>query len=205
MIGQTIGGIKFEGNLKVWRGSFNCSYRWLTSLRRSPEKILGEFDCSNNRLKSLEGGPRWVGKLYNAMSNQLTSLKGAPEFVGFNFSAPYNPLTSLEGAPGEVGGDVFLSECLLSSLRDIHKHFKKINGSLYVGMNPIESHVLGILYIEGLLSVLITYPNNTQLVKKLKKVNDILNRHLPNSKGHRGAIACQSELLDANLDAYAQL
>jgi hypothetical protein len=125
----------------------------------------------------------------------LTYLKGLslPEKVGGHFFCSYNKLTSLTGAPKEVGGNFSCANNMLTSLEGIHKQIKKINGIFFSQRNPINSHVLGLLLIEGITDI---YLDNEQ-------VQDILNKHL--GKGKAGVLAARQELLDADLDDYAEL
>jgi hypothetical protein len=116
-------------------------------------KWEGVFDCRHNQLTSLEGAPSSVGGDFYCFSNKLTSLEGAPSSVGGIFACSNNQLTSLEGAPSSVGGIFACSNNQLTSLKDIHRQIKKINGYFYCDENPIKSHVLGLLLIDGLKSI----------------------------------------------------
>jgi hypothetical protein len=58
--------------------------------------------------------------------------------------------------------------------------------------NPITSHILGVLLIEGCELIILDYP----------KVHNIINKHL---KGDRDVFACQEELIEAGFDEYAKL
>ena len=116
-------------------------------------KWEGYFFCPSNQLTSLEGAPTSVGGDFACSGNQLTSLEGAPTSVGGYFFCNNNQLTSLEGAPTSVGGDFICSANKLTSLKDVHKQIKKIDGKFYLSSNPIKSHVLGLLLIEGLSEV----------------------------------------------------
>ena len=135
----------------------------------------------------------WPG--YFACSyNQLTSLKGAPASVGGHFYCYNNQLTSLEGAPASVGGYFYCSNNQLTTLTGIHKILKTMNGAFYAN-NPLKSHVLGLLLVKGCKKVLLDN----------KAVQEILNRYLPNTRGNKALLECQSELLDADLEDWAQL
>jgi hypothetical protein len=155
LVGMEIDGttLPVEGK---WEGDFDCSYNELTSLEGAPSSVGGDFWCSNNQLTSLEGAPSTVGVGggdFYCSDNRLTSLEGAPSSVGGDFFCSHNQLTSLEGAPSSVDGDFRCSHNQLTSLKDIHKQIKKINGSFYCRRNPIKSHVLGLLLIDGLKSI----------------------------------------------------
>ena len=55
--------------------------------------------------------------------------------------------------------------------------------------------MLGVLLIEGC----------NRLFIDDKKIEDIVNKYLPNHRGFSAVIECQSELLDAGLDEFAKL
>jgi len=159
------------------------------------ESWPGNFYCDNNQLTSLEGAPSSVGGYFSCRNNKLTSLKGAPASVGADFVCSYNKLTSLEGAPASVGGYFICSYNQLTSLEGIHKILKSMNGTFYANKNPLKSHVLGLLLVKGCKKV--------ELDNKV--VEEVLNRYLPNNRGAKAVIEAQSELLDLDLEDWAQL
>ena len=159
------------------------------------ESWPGSFACGNNKLTSLEGSPASVGGYFDCYDNQLTSLEGAPSSVGGSFVCYDNQLTSLEGAPASVGGYFGCSKNKLTSLKDIHKILKQMNGGFYAYNNPLKSHVLGLLLVKGCKEVVLDN----------KVVEEVLNRYLPNTRGNKAVIEAQSELLDLDLEDFAQL
>jgi hypothetical protein len=136
----------------------------------------------------------WDGDL-NCESRNLTSLLGAPDVVDGFFSCSHNKLTSLAGSPVCINGGFQCCSNKLNDLKDIHKVIKKINGKLVAFGNRIEAHILGVLLIAGV----------TEFQIDNEKVTKIVNKHLPNCKGLRGALECQAELIDAGFEDYAQL
>ena len=145
------------------------------------EKWEGNFYCDNNQLTSLEHCPTSVDGDFFCSHNKLTSLEHCPtSVVGGNFYCDHNKLTSLEHCP---------------SLKDVHKHIKQISGVFYADGNPIKSHVLGLLLIKGCAGIMLDN----------KKVQNIVNKYLPNDRGHSGLAACEDELIEAGLEDYAQL
>ena len=143
----------------------------LSILGKQPKKIKRDFICSSMRLTSLEGSPKEVGGAFLCSSNKLTSLEGISPIIGLQLSCIANKLTSLH---------------------NIHKQIKHIGGYVSFENNPIKSHVLGLLLIDGLTKV---WLENT-IVQK------IINKHLA---GDRDVFACQEELIEAGLEDYAQL
>ena len=174
-------------------GDFLCHKNKLVTLEGGPEYVSGDFVCYRNELTSLEGAPRHVGGKFSCSTNKLTSLKGAPEYVGGLIDCSTNKLTSLEGAPIRCGGIYCNNNDTLTSLKDIHKHVKEINGYFKAVVNPIKSHVLGLLLIKGI----------TLINLKHAQVEEILNRHL--GKGRAGMLMAQEELIEAGLEEFAQL
>lgn len=151
------------------------------------------FNCSDRSLTSLVGSPKKVTGLFSCQENMLTSLKGAPEFVGDSFICAYNLLTSLEGAPKTVYGNFHCNGNRLTSLKDVHKHIHKVTGAFVCMDNPIRSHVLGLLLIEGITWIHIDN----------KLLMSILNKYL--GKGRAGMLQAQEELIDVGFEEFAQL
>jgi hypothetical protein len=195
-------GLKIDDKLitdktkdEPWPGYFSCSYNQLTSLDGAPASVGGGFGCSYNQLTSLEGAPSSVGGSFSCHNNELTSLEGSPASVGGYFVCNNNELTSLEGSPASVGGSFACYYNQLTSLEGIHKILKSMNGTFYTQDNPLKSHVLGLLLVKGCKKV--------ELDNKV--VQEVLNRYLPNNRGAKAVIEAQSELLDLDLEEFAQL
>jgi len=166
----------------------------LSDLFEAKEVTLIGKEISGKIFTAKMSGKPWNGD-FSCSNNKLTSLVGAPSSVSGDFNCSRNKLTSLVGAPSSIGGDFYCYNNKLPSLHDVHKIIKKISGKFYANNNPITSCVLGILLIEGC----------TKLEIDNKKVRDIVNKYLPNTRGFSAVIECQSELLDAGLDEYAKL
>ena len=139
-------------------------------------KVFGTFRCSYTKITSLEGGPSWVGGYFYCHGTKITSLEGGPSWVGGNFNC--------------------LDTQHLTSLHNIHKQIKHIGGQLYLS-NTVKSHILGVMFIEGLQKIQIHWSNTKQ-----KQVENIINKHLG---GDRNIHLAQEELLEAGLKEYAKL
>ena len=181
-----------EGAPKEVDRHFYCHRNQLTSLEGGPQKVGGDFMCSSNELTSLKGAPQKVDADFYCADNKLTSLIGGPHEVGEDFYCHSNKLTSLIGAPQKVGEDFYCSSNQLTNLKDIHKHIKSIGGEADFEDNSIESHVAGLLLIEGLKRVYLDS----------KKVETIINKHL---KADRDVFACIDELEEAGFPEFAQI
>ena len=157
-------------------------------------KFRPESICADNRgLTSLEGCPEETEGSALLAFNNLTSLKDCLKKVGGDISVTGNTtLTSLDFAPEYVGDSFRAEDCGITSLHNIHKYVKHIGEYFLLKENPIKSHVLGVLLIDGLKMIQMDF----------KPVQHILNNHL---KGDRDVFACQEELIDKGFDEYAQL
>ncbi len=132
----------------------------------------------------------------------LTSLEGCPSHCD-NLWASDNYLTSLEGLPETILKTCGVGGNLLTSLKDIHLHIKKMdNGTIWAPRNPIKSHVLGVLLIPGFLSLRManSLPEEPVWVK-------IINRHaaVQDKSAREKLFDCHEEMVERELHAYAQV
>jgi len=193
-------GMEIDGKLITkdtmddrWEGNFSCSSMGLTSLKGAPLSVTGHFWCHSNRLVSLEGAPAYVQDDFYCAGNLLISLKGAPDHIGGSFNCEYNRLATIEGAPRTIDNGFYCEHNQITSLKDVHKITKEIRWKFGAKNNPIESHVLGLLLVEGLHVVNL---DNAQ-------VQGILNTYV--REGRSALLACQNELLDNGFEEYAKL
>ena len=155
--------------------------------------LLG-LTIDNKKITEQTPSEPWPGNFYCSF-NQLTSLEFCPKEVGGDFYCFNNQLTSLEFCPKEVGGDFYCFNNQLTSLADIHKHLKKMNWTFYAHGNPIKSNVIGLMLVAGCKEVKLDN----------KEVMNIMNKHFKSPFGSRRVLECQSELLEADLGAFAEL
>jgi hypothetical protein len=160
-----------------------------------PEHNVLGFDCSDKGMTSLEGASKSYSSGFYCFSNHLKSLKGAPEKVNGTFDCCDNQIDSLEFAPSYIKNDFYCIDNQLTNLHNIHKIIKHVGGEIHFTSNPIVSHVLGLLLIEGVTYVNLGASGPKGLVQK------IINKHLD----ERDVFACQEELIDAGLEEFAQL
>lgn len=109
-------------------------------------------------------------------------------------------LPNLNNVPSIIDSDFMCrGNDRITSLKDVHKQIKRINakghgkGLFDVSYGKLKSNVLGVLLIDGVKEV---YFDN-------KEVTEIINKHLRG--GNRDILDCQSELIEAGLEEYAQL
>jgi hypothetical protein len=171
-------------------GGFSCAYNAdLISLKHAPSRIATSFNCVSCMLTTLEGGPSIVGKSFYCGSNRLTNLIGSPKHLEDEFDCSSNNLTSLEGIT-PIFEQLICNDNHLTSLHNIHKQIESVNLMLF-DKNDIKSHILGLLKIKNLTGVQISN----------RKVDAIINKYLPLGN----IIECQSELIEAGFEEYAQL
>jgi len=171
---------------------------------------ISTFNLRQGKLTTLKGCPRKVEKRFSVVKNPITSLEGCPESVRWVFEIRETEITSLDHIT-PVMGSCLISQNKLTSLKDIHKkiRFTKGVGSgiLSAGNNPVKSHILGVILIEGIQELMWNAPGVTPRYNDsesdYKKAFDIVRRHV--GKGKAGVLAAQDELIDAGLDDFAQL
>ena len=146
-----------------------------------------------------------VDEFFDVRNNELTSMKNAPVSVGMRDSASFlvsnNLLTSFEHSPKEVGGNYFIEANEIVSLHDIHKHVKRINCYLYIGLPKIEDSMLGVLLILGLNRV---QGGSFLLSSTKKKLLSIINKYIKDNDKSK-IFRCQKELIDNGFEEYAKL
>jgi hypothetical protein len=166
----------------------SLDYSELVDLTNAPKKVIGKFDISYTNVQSLVGSPREVGSYY-ASSLMLTSLKGI------------SPI---------IHGDAYLNENRLTSLEGIHRHIKVLGSDggdtarLDLSRNPIKRGGLGLLLINGFFR---THYRNSPVpeITDFGNAIAIINEYTEHNYGRKALVECQERLLDAGLDAYAEL
>ncbi len=163
----------------------------LKDLTQVPTKLLdtldGDFFLESSNLNSLDGNPHqtvhgglWVAK------NDLS------DFIGF---------------PAVCTSQVDISDNNFRSLKGIHKHIKKVQGSMDLRDNPISEHVLGLLFIEGLSGLSLNSLHDDwgdivhAAIRRIHKAKIQINSEL-----HRELLfKTQEELIKADCHSYAFL
>lgn len=152
-------------------------------------------------------------KLHIATTN-ITSFKNCPKkIVGssgditdhvlllkpvFGNKSEFNNLRSLEGITPEFDGNVDFTRCPNLSYSRADKHIKALHGALKISQH-YKGPLLSLLKVEGLTSV---YNTSASKIDGLDEACEIITKHL---RGNRNVLNCQEELIDNNLEVYAQL
>ena len=192
--------------------NFDCSGSKITSLEGAPTSVNGYFICINTNITSLEHAPTSVGGGFNCRDANITSLEHAPTSIGGNFNCNNTNIASLQGAPTSVAGSFNCNNIKITSLENIHHHIHHIGYGLFLNNCSIKSNVLGVLWIgcdvqgrpqpDGKAPVFIRLDN--------KQVEEILNKYLDKIHSEEmtpreALLQAQNELIDADLDEYAEL
>jgi hypothetical protein len=177
--------------------AFNVSNNNLKNLVNGPKKIGGQYQVSDNDLTSLIGCASEIPGEFNVSSNKLSSLEHGPKIVCGSYYATDNDLVSVVGIPTMIDGSLHIEHNpLLTSLKGI-RAVNEMFGKIYLGNNPITSHILGVFFIKGCRGIKI-WKNGD-----LGRAVDIVNRHI--QKGRTGLLPCQQELIEAGLADFAQI
>ena len=149
-------------------------------------------------IKSLYGCPYIItnGRFDVHQNTSLKSFIGGPAIVHGNvdFEVCAN-VSSLEGIPKEIHGYLNIAHTDITSLHNIHKHIKLINGDMTI--SDITDSICGVFLIRKLMKIR-CQTQNTRLLNAI----EIVNKHLT---GDRSGPNCQVELQDAGLSEFAKL
>jgi|694.fasta_scaffold04879_19 hypothetical protein len=129
-------------------------------------------------LDSLYAFP-YLANMVDASENNISSINELPMCKYKTLNLSKNPITSLHGIAGK------LTECTLLAIPD-----------------TVRSHILGLLKVKGLKTVVTTEfltKDKVELFLMLKIVNKHLSSKNPNM------IDCQRELIENDLDEYAEM
>jgi len=228
---------------RIWPDSIDVAGIGLTSLEGSPISVTGHFFIDGNKLTTLVGGPEHVGLDFNCSDNLLISLEGAPkkvdgmfrcrdnanlrslehisEFVGTSIDVTGSAIHSFEFLP-LLHSNLYASDLrFLTTLHDVHRHARfDTAGMMFLKDNRIDSHVLGLLLVENLEWVHVTYLPSSKLgpcvdcidpaTGELLGAFDVVNKYLRSGSmydgGSRGRmIHCQTELMDSGFEEAAKL
>lgn len=152
-------------------GNFLWAFTHLTDCSRMPDSVGGVFSINDNKIESFVGCPNTVNHSVDISGNPASSLEGIPRVIKGSLQAQSMPnITSLQGI-----------DELIDEVHDID-----------FTNTPIQSHVLGLLLINGL----------TQVTTGNSDLDDILNKHLA---GDRDEFACQEELVEAGFSKFARM
>ena len=178
--------------------AFAADHNKLTSLANGPRTVANRYSVCSNELTDLVGAPAKTNT-FDASNNKLTTMRGAPLRVDGDFNVYGNHISSLEFAPAYVDGFVWLTNNKLTSLHNIHKHFKYISDLIWFSGNPIKEAILGLILIDGLNDIDLDNITPGPLYDACRIVRKYIG------KGMEGVSRCQDELIEAGLDDFAEL
>lgn len=160
-------------------GDIMLNYYGLSSLTKLPYKfgvVDGIFNLTDMNLATLENCPHTVNALFDC--------------------AGCEHLTSFDGAPKKVVGNFYAQDINIQSLIGIADHIHEIGFQFVMDFNTVRTGGLGLLSIKKLQSL--KQANN----KTLAAPFIIINKHLA---GNRDIFECQTELIEAGFEEFAQL
>jgi hypothetical protein len=180
--------------------------RNLVSLKGLPNQANGIISINSNlMLPSIEGFPQKLGSGVTdiALSDckNLLSLKGFPSsFAGSLNLAHCESLQSLQYLPPTLTY-LNLSDC--SSLHSLDYLSPTVNGRIMLGTNEnLNKCAFKLFQIKGLQSV---GPGATDQKTRSGMARKIINKYLKQPYGNKRWIECQSELIDAGYEDYAEV
>lgn len=88
------------------------------------------------------------------------------------FGCSGNELSCFDNFPPMCDG-LDIQDNIFTSLHNIHKMFKEINGIVYLRGNPIQSHILGLCLIKGITKVFLFDYNDADTVYGYSTIEDL--------------------------------
>ena len=152
-------------------------------------RVTGDFYCGGE-LTSLVGCPRRVDGDLNVTNTRITSLEGAPEIVTNIYANHCRLLTTLRGAPKQCNILSIMGSFFCTDLQNLPK-LSRLSVS-YSKKLPI-------------LQILKNKPGYVEMwgtTGEFLRARAIYRKYC--SAGHRGIIACASELIAAGLSDNAK-
>ena len=138
---------------------------------------------------------------FECAHENIVSLYGCPKIVKGDLDLVTNNIKVLTGISSKIYGHLWLSHNPIESLKDIHKQIKYIKGKIFLRGCPIKSHVLGLLSVDGLQGVNILNTDTSDLGRAMSIINKYLQKPFSTDRIYD----CQDELIEADLEDYAQM
>ena len=156
-----------------------------------------------NKLSTFAGA---LGVAGVSREGKLNSLKNMPESSMFVHLSNQS-ITKIDH-PIRASIDVILTHNLITSLKDIHRFVSC--PSIDLCFNPVKSAILGLLLIPE-INVIRTHdfflnkhiPEKTEEIKTFHRALSIVAKYV--GKGRTGLIDAQEELIDNDLDDFAEV
>jgi len=175
-----------------------------TSLKGCPPSVTN-FIVDNTNITNLEGCPQQASIINLANNEKLTSLKGLPSTLQTSQPKLASGLTitncpqikSFEGMPSNIQGSLNISYNGFTSLANLHKHVKKMKGSITID-DQITSSILSVMLIDGVTKINLSSDDRGPLYTAVQ----IINRHLQMSDPD--PMDCKDELVQAGLQQFAR-
>lgn len=171
-------------------------------------------------------------KDFNEHDRKLTTLEYGPNKVGYSLSITLSQITSFKGFACEIKDALILNECLklkewgqgcqitchrlvvdyafdYELFRTIGQHFKIVNNiTLYPGAARalVGKGLLSLFKVKkptpNMFGIQLYYSDKSKMNKELVQATEIVNKYLASRTPD--IIACQRELIENDLDEYAE-
>ncbi len=165
-------------------------------------EIKSELHLDKNNLRELHFKFTTCAGSFDVGDNELVSFKGFPSYIGGSLNGKRNKFTSFEGITPVVANGIDLSSTKITNLVGIHNHLKSCK-YLLINYNFITEGGLGLLMIDKLERIQCLAEDRSAPAKNSNAAIDIINKYL--KSGRKSMLLCQQELIDFELEAYAQL
>jgi len=175
----------------------------LTSLEGLPKIIKGNLLVANNNISSFEGGPEEVHGVFDVSFNPVSSFNGMPSKL-YELIAVSNGFTSLHNIHKHITEFVRHGQTDQMTRVSYTKHGFGDRGNLTMGNKRIHDSVLGCLLIPGFTRLSISNQPSGPYYKVMMAVNGIAGT-FGTQPTMANVIALQDQLIDDDLDAWAEL
>ena len=188
----------------VITGNINLSNNNLVDFRFMPDKIDGTLYIADNNLTNIDFLPTEInGGLTINDNKKLTDFSGLAKVKGlkriYAITTGFND-DSFKHLPNTIE-ILNITDTKVTSLHNIHKYIPNI-GKLVLSSSNIKSHVLGLLMINSRFDLI-----NINSGYKAPDVPwfNIVKKYTGKTNNNDSIYECQEELIEANLDEYAQI
>ena len=176
-------------------------------------KVQEEFDSislnENNRtVRSTD-----FGQLKKFIDDFAAANKGLKIHAGAHYDTGTETIHDFSRLPKIIETDlIFNNNCKFNSLKGIHKHFTKINGSILCDGGKIKSNILGVINIPGVTDLSLGADwrksfSGTTNPNRGFELEEIIRKYLPASNRFKGGdvFEVQDKLIDAGFEKQARL
>jgi len=180
-------------------------YTYIKKVLKFDDELLENTFLQDGNISVVSGD----GKNDDVRLPKGTKIEYPFHEVTGNFYATNTKISSFENFPN-LCRFLSLGQCKqLKSLKGINKHILAIGtryNSGYIDLSdaPIEDSILSLIKIDYLDSIYYHPTSSNELSRRLRKAISIVNKHIKD-KSNSSILSAQKELIEADLDEYAEL